>query len=67
MTKTNKFNNMIEAFECDFDLAREGEKDLNELQELINKKDEKLLKDIDLLCELSYLLRYGKAEIMIEG
>lgn len=61
--KTTKYNNMIAAFECDFDLARNGERDLRELSNAIKNKDERLLNDIDLLCELSFLLRYGKAEI----
>lgn len=66
-TKTDKFNSMIEGFESDFNLAVKGFSDLSALDEIINDKDdprhERLLADIDLLAELSYLLRYGKAEI----
>ena len=63
--KTDKFNKMIEAFECDFNLALENKHSLSELDNRIKAKDEKILKDIDLLQELSYLLRYGKAEIRL--
>lgn len=61
--KTDKFNYMIETFECDFSLAVQGRKPLACLDDLIEEKNEKLMKDIDLLSELSWLLRNGKAEI----
>lgn len=61
--KTDKYNDMLEAFECDFTLALEGEKSLAELDELIQDKDDQLIEDIELLKELSFLLRNGKAEI----
>lgn len=61
--KTDKFNNMIEAFECDFSLARNGERSLRELEERIEAGDVRILKDIELLEELSWLLRHKKAEI----
>lgn len=63
MIKTDKFNSMIEAFECDFVLAKEGKYSISELENKVRFKDENLMADIDLLEELSYLLRYGKAEI----
>lgn len=61
--KTDKYNDMLEAFESDFNLALEGEKILAELDELIQDKDDQLIEDIELLKELSFLLRNGKAEI----
>lgn len=61
--KTDKFNNMIEAFECDFKLAVQGDRTLSELDKRIKEGNLKLLHDIDLLQELSYLLRHGGAEI----
>lgn len=61
--KTKKFNNMIEAFECDFVLARDGTHSLQELEKRIKAGDVRLLKDIELLEELSWLLRHGEAEI----
>jgi hypothetical protein len=61
--KTDKYNNMLEAFECDFTLALMGRRILTELEKHIADKDERLIKDIKLLHELSYLLRNGKAEI----
>ena len=64
-TKTDKFNNMISAFQCDMSLAKEGEHKLSELDKKIKENDETLLKDIDLLEELEWLLRNGKAEIHI--
>lgn len=63
--KTDKFNNMIEVFACDFDLAIQNVHPLTKLQKEIENGNEFLLKDIDLLCELDYMLRHGKAEIHI--
>lgn len=60
--ETDKFNSMIEAFECDFALALEGARSLGDL----NLKSERIKKDIELLEELSFLLRSGKAKIMVE-
>lgn len=64
--KTEKYNQMISAFQCDFSLA---EKDspikLANLDNLIERKDESLMRDIELLKELDWLLRTGKAEIHI--
>ena len=60
---THKFNDMIEAFECDFNLALEGDHALSELEKQIKNGDKKLLHDISLLQELSFMLRHGKAEI----
>ena len=65
MPKTTKFNNMISAFQCDFSLAKDGTHKLSELDKKIEQKDSSLLKDIDLLEELEWLLRNGKAEIHI--
>lgn len=65
--KTDKFTDMIEAFECDFVLARDGkDEQLPQLQELLKKGDQRLLHDIDLLEELSWLLRNGRAEIVLK-
>ena len=63
--KTEKFNNMISSFQCDFTLAKENDnyRKLADLDDLIEKKDENLLRDIELLEELEWLLRNGKAEI----
>lgn len=64
---TEKYVNMIEAFECDFVLVRQGERSLSYLQQLIKDKDEDILKDIKLLEELSFNLRHNKARIYEEG
>lgn len=62
--KTERFNEMIESFACDFDLAIKGKHSLMELQDKIND-DKSLLRDIYLLSELDWMLRNGKAEIHI--
>ena len=65
--KTDKFIDMIEGFECDFLLVKDGRKEiLPRLQELIDDRDERIMKDIDLLAELSWLLRNGQAEIILK-
>lgn len=65
--KTDKFTDMIEAFECDFVLVKDGRKEIfPRLQELIDDRDERIMKDIALLAELSWLLRNGLAEIVLK-
>ena len=63
--KSTKFDNMLQAFECDFDLALQGEKTLSELQANIANGDERTLQDIELLKELAFLIRCGRAEIRV--
>lgn len=63
--KTEKYNNMISAFQCDFTLAKENIRKLGELDIKLKNKDKSLFEDIDLLEELEYMLRTGKAEIHI--
>ena len=60
--ETNKYTNMIESFECDFNLAIDKNKKSIELNLSNNKR---LLQDIKLLQELSFLLRYNKAKIIL--
>ena len=60
MKEIKKYNKMIEAFECDMTLARDGEKDISEL----DFRDPNLLHDIDLLADLSCGLRYNKLKIV---
>ena len=61
---TKKYIAMIEAFECDFALARDGERNLTYLKQGLIDKDSALLNDIALLEELSFDLRHGKAKII---
>lgn len=63
---TEKYANMIEAFECDFSLATEpGTRyGLDELQAKIEKGDGRLLTDIELLQEFSYKIRQGSIKII---
>lgn len=63
---TTRFDRMIESFECDFQLAKDGENRLGDLDNCIKAGDEKITKDIELLAELSFLIRNGKAKIFIE-
>ena len=67
---TNKYNNMISAFQCDFACARDANFRLSELDTAIINKDDprhkEITRDIDLLEELEFLLRYGKAKIMVK-
>jgi hypothetical protein len=42
--KTDKYNNMISAFQCDFSLARNGDNKLSDLDDKIKQKDSILLK-----------------------
>ena len=57
---TEKYVYMIQAFECDFELARTNAYDLNS----IDLTNDRVSKDIDLLAELSYLLRHKKVKII---
>ena len=53
---TKKYENMIQAFECDFNLPF-NYKDFtmfDDLKRLIQNKNERLVKDIELLQELSF-------------
>ena len=61
--KTDKYTNMLEAFECDLLLAKNNSYSLSELDKALQDKDSRISKDLELLEELSFLLRNGKAEI----
>lgn len=63
---TKEFKGVIESLECDFDLALQGEYKFSNLDDLLEKKDEKLMQDMQAIGKLSYLLRYGKARIVME-
>lgn len=59
---TEKYTNMLQSFECDFSLL-----DIKQKSKVITKKfqvDERLKKDIELLQELSFGLRYGRIKII---
>lgn len=57
---TTKYQGMISAFSEDFQLTLMNEHKLTELQKSIDNKNEKLMRDIDLLDELAWGLRNGK-------
>ena len=63
---TNKYSDMIESFECDFSIAKDNPNkySLSNLQTMIDNEDEKILEDIKLLQELSFMLRHGQAQII---
>lgn len=57
---TDKYKNMIDAFSCDYILAKEG---LHKLSEL-NLDNENISRDIKLLEELSWKIRRGIIKII---
>ena len=63
---TDKYANMISAFQCDFSLAKEGYFKLSQLDYTLKSPTlaEELIKDIELLEELEMGLRYGRLEIV---
>lgn len=65
---TNEYKNMIESFECDFLLVKEGAYSLSQLEDALKEENVgfniRLVKDIELLEKLSYGLRYGKLKIV---
>ena len=66
---TEKYINMIHSFECDFALAisKDSDFDLSELQQQIEEKSNYiLLRDSDLLQELSFNLRHRKIKLIEE-
>jgi len=63
MKKTEKYNNMIIAFACDFSIYNE-ENDITQYEyKMILQNNEKLQKDIQLIAELEYKIRHGMVEI----
>lgn len=61
---TDKYSNMISAFQCDFSSARDGDMRLITLDKLIKENNPSLLYDIELLEELEMGLRYGRLAIV---
>lgn len=61
---TDKYMNMISAFQCDLTLARDGYSNLKLLDSLIEENNPSLINDINLLEELELGLRYGKLAII---
>lgn len=61
---TGEYAQMLEAFECDFALARDDGYGVDDLQMKINNKDERILRDIELLEKLSFGIRNGRIKIM---
>lgn len=63
---TNKYLQMLEAFTADFDLPyiHDDFEFFDELKKLIKEKDEQMIKDIELLEELSFDLRRKKLKIV---
>lgn len=63
---TNKYLQMLESFTSDFDLPyiHDDFEFFDELKKLIKEKDEQMIKDIELLEELSFDLRRKKLKIV---
>ena len=66
---TKKYENMIQAFECVFNLPFNYNDFtmFDDLERLIQNKNERLVKDIELLQELSFGIRYGNFKIIDNG
>lgn len=64
---TSKYEDMIDSFDCDFQLAKEGIFTLNTIQNLISVDNKRLLKDIELLNELNFMIRHKQAKIVLVG
>lgn len=66
---TKKYENMIQAFECDFNLPFNYNDFtmFDDLRRLIQNKNERLVKDIELLQELSFGIRHGNLKIIDNG
>lgn len=64
---TKRYMYMIDSFNCDFELASDINSDfsLEEMQEQIeNNLNLRLIKDIELLSELSFNLRHGYIKML---
>lgn len=63
---TKRYENMIQAFECDFNLPLNYNDFtlFDDLKRLIQNKNKRLVKDIELLQELSFGIRYGNLKII---
>ena len=63
---TKRYENMIEAFEGDFNLPFNYDDFtmFDDLKRLIRNKNKRLVKDIELLQELSFGIRYGNLKII---
>ena len=65
---TNEYLDMINSFEADFSMATTyNELDYADFKDLITNKNERFLKDIELLSKLSFNLRYGICKIIKVG
>lgn len=62
---TSKYIDMIDSFDCDFQLAKDRKFTLKSIQILINMKNKQIIKDIKLLNELSFMLRHKQAKIVL--
>lgn len=62
---TEKYKNMINAFESDFNLLYNYNdfQILDDLKRLIENKNNRLINDIKLLQDLSFGIRYNKIKI----
>lgn len=67
MKTEHKFDNMIETFDNDFQLAVENpvKYSLSFFDDKIKEHDRDLMHDILLLNELAYLIRCGRACIVV--
>lgn len=63
---SGKFNGMLDSFSCDFSLIDDGNMSFSDLEREFKNNNEYLLKDMSLLSELSFLLKTGRAKIVVQ-
>lgn len=63
---TSDFENMIQSFAADFELAVNGENKISELNKAIENKNSQLLHDIEKLSELAFYLRTKQVKFIKE-
>lgn len=62
---SSKYENMLTSFQADFGLATQyDELDYADFRDLIRNKNERLLKDIELLSELEFKIRHKQILIV---
>ena len=66
MDVTEKYKNMISAFSCDFNLAKDNVKHFS-IDNLIEGDCKGILANIDLLAELEFKIRRNQIVIMEVG
>lgn len=62
---TSRYENMLTSFQADFSLATNyNELDYVDFRDLIRNKNDRILKDIELLSELEFKIRHNQIIIL---